>query len=386
MATLGLGFGIIDRLPRRPEVSAPPPTDAQSALSYEGYLRVKNGISDSVLMAAGLPPARDLSYEAYVTAFGGKSQPVQSERPASRLATSRLLAIGIAKADGALQDAADRSIDAARRGAAAIAPLAFRAATELARPGRRRQVLAAGIGSAMLAGALLIATIYDGKSGEPEATVQPAMAQMIAPAQPPTAVLLPESPVSDTDDLPPIPIVVALTPTRAALPAAPFMDPLPALSGDFAMPPQSQVPAGPAALAVAKADRMRMSADLKDQERPTALPQMEVTTVDPAAELLPVIKPSARAADHAKPDEEVANLVPTGVQKSAATPTARVPKPAASEQSASGQSSRGQSILPPFLEDLFDDLGQMATSSNGPGKSRLPSGGYPDKKGYGSSD
>lgn len=389
MATSGLEFGIIDRFARRPETSAPPSrTDPQSALSYEGYLRVKNGISDSVLMAAGLPPARDLSYEAYLAAFGGKSQPAQSEQPASGPAASRLLAIGIAKADGALQEAADRSISAAQRGAAAIATLAVRAVAELAQPGRHRQVLAVGIGAATLVGALLIATIYDGQSSPPVTAVQPAMAQVIAPAQPPaaqppTTMPLPESVASDTDDLPPIPIAVALTPgsdTQAALPAsllaAPPMDPLPALSADFITPSQSEIPEGPAALAATKADSMQISADLKDQEKPATLPAISVATVDPAVELLPVIKPSARASDPAKANGTAAKPAPTGAQKSAATSTAKAPKPV----------TRKQSILPSFLEDLFDDLGQMTTSANGPGKSRFPGSGDPDKKGYGSND
>jgi hypothetical protein len=160
----------------------------------------------------------------------------------------------------------------------------------------------------------------------------------------------------------------------AELPAAPLMDPLPALSGDFTTPQQApEVPAAPGAT---KADSMQMSADLRDQEKPARVPTIAVATMDPAAELLPVIKPSARASGPVKPYEKVAKLPPTGAQNPAATSTAKAPKPVA----------RKQSILPPFLEDLFDDLGQMTTSANGPGKSRFPGSGDPDKKGYGSND
>ncbi len=50
---------------KKPQVPA-----TGAAASYATFMRVKGGISDGALQAAGLPPARDLTYEAYLAAFG----------------------------------------------------------------------------------------------------------------------------------------------------------------------------------------------------------------------------------------------------------------------------------------------------------------------------
>nr|WP_298681801.1 hypothetical protein [uncultured Dongia sp.] len=57
------------------ETTLPAAEPAASISSYESYLRVKNGVSDSVLVTAGLPPAGELSYAAYMAAFGAKARP-----------------------------------------------------------------------------------------------------------------------------------------------------------------------------------------------------------------------------------------------------------------------------------------------------------------------
>ncbi len=61
--------------PRNPasmtEAAAAPDTD------YATFLRVKGGISDGALRAAGLPPAQELTYDAYRAAFSPKKPPEQ---------------------------------------------------------------------------------------------------------------------------------------------------------------------------------------------------------------------------------------------------------------------------------------------------------------------
>jgi hypothetical protein len=49
--------------------------------SYEHYLRVKTGISDNALLAAGLKPAKELSYQDFMAAFGGKTAAPRVNRP-----------------------------------------------------------------------------------------------------------------------------------------------------------------------------------------------------------------------------------------------------------------------------------------------------------------
>lgn len=75
-------------LPLRPATVIEPASATKSptaaTLSYDSYLRVKSGISDSVLRMAGLPSAKELSYEAYVAALSGKAQPAQRPRGAAR--------------------------------------------------------------------------------------------------------------------------------------------------------------------------------------------------------------------------------------------------------------------------------------------------------------
>ena len=57
------------------DMALPAAEPAAAISSYESYLRVKNGVSDSVLVTAGLPPAGQLSYAAYLAAFGAKARP-----------------------------------------------------------------------------------------------------------------------------------------------------------------------------------------------------------------------------------------------------------------------------------------------------------------------
>lgn len=47
--------------------------------SYETFMRVKSGISDGALRAAGLPPARELTYDAYLAAFHAPKTKAQDD-------------------------------------------------------------------------------------------------------------------------------------------------------------------------------------------------------------------------------------------------------------------------------------------------------------------
>jgi hypothetical protein len=51
----------------------PPQPAAGRDASYETYLRVKNGVSDAALRAAGLPPAQSLTYDEYLASVGAKN-------------------------------------------------------------------------------------------------------------------------------------------------------------------------------------------------------------------------------------------------------------------------------------------------------------------------
>jgi hypothetical protein len=57
--------------------------DGRRDADYETFLRVRNGISNEALRAAGLPPAQELTFEAYLDAFGPKKPRAQDdlERP-----------------------------------------------------------------------------------------------------------------------------------------------------------------------------------------------------------------------------------------------------------------------------------------------------------------
>jgi len=52
----------------------PPQAAGGRDASYETYLRVKNGVSDAALRAAGLPPAQALTYDEYLASVAGKGE------------------------------------------------------------------------------------------------------------------------------------------------------------------------------------------------------------------------------------------------------------------------------------------------------------------------
>lgn len=53
-------------------------------LSYESFLRVKRGIGNEALIAAGLPPADQLSFDAYVTALQRNNHAAMPSQPTAR--------------------------------------------------------------------------------------------------------------------------------------------------------------------------------------------------------------------------------------------------------------------------------------------------------------
>jgi hypothetical protein len=167
-------------------LSAAAPSAALS--SYESYLRVKNGVSDSVLAIAGLPPAGELSYAAYLAAFGAKTRPSQQ-------AAGTVPEVGVRVAK-TLTDA----LGQARK----------------AMQGKRRVLIMAGTGAALLSaffiGAAIDTQIFGGDQ------LGAADAQVMSARMPSGPILLT---VTQVDDLLTTPIVNDLE----------YIEPLPTISG-----------------------------------------------------------------------------------------------------------------------------------------------------------